>query len=552
MNTSSSIRIPLIRFFGVALSTILGLFLLISWLTYSHLLDSESALTNISKQALPDIVLSSEVFTEASKLLEFTDLLVKAKSDAAKRLAEQELNQYIRDITALSRRKLNDRFLEKQLEIINLELLEFSDLIWKRSNIEKKRNTKRTRMYEAFSKVFDSVYQDPKDIQANRVHVLWLAEFPSLMITAEQAVNAQKMQDVRGLFFKVKKQIEKIQSIIPKTPQTADKHQTIAQIQQLIFAKDGLEYLVISHLKLTGRVIGRENFMRHLIEDFSRLLEITTNVTKENIFSQVDQAVSRSKQQTKTIGITILTAILMIFAILFFIQQRILKRLQHFNLMVQNKTQGIEYNDVIQGNDEITDLAEAFNKFAYTIDVQKEKLETMSMTDDLTGIANRRALDIRLQHDIELSVRQKSSVVILLMDIDFFKPYNDNYGHAAGDTCLEAVAKALSNALQRESDFVARYGGEEFVGILPNTDLDGAKEIAKHIFSSLYELNLPHAYSKVSDRITLSMGISISDPHQVLMPDTLMQQADKALYQAKHAGKNMFKVYTRTSNTNPQ
>jgi diguanylate cyclase (GGDEF)-like protein len=488
--------------------------------------------------------LSSEVFNEASKLLEFTNLLAKAKSDAAKRLAEQQLNDYIRDIKTISTKKLNDRFLEKQLEIINLELLEFSDLIWQRANIEEKLNTKRAQMYDTFAEIFERKSLAQSNNQQAQINTRWLTELPSLMITAEKAVNAQKMQNVRGLFASVKRQIAQIQN----TSKTAKQHDAIVRIKQLVFAKDGLEYLVISYLKLNGRVIGRESFMRHLIEDFSRLLEMTSNETKANIFSQVEQAVTQSKQRTNTIGLVIIVAILMIFAILFFIQQRILKRLQLFNLMVQNKTRGNAYQGSIKGNDEITDLAEAFNEFAETIEIQKTKLQTMSMTDDLTGIANRRALDIRLQHDIELSVRQKSSVSILLMDIDFFKPYNDNYGHAAGDECLKAVAAALASALQRESDFVARYGGEEFVGILPNTDLDGAKEIAKHIFNTLHELNLPHAHSKISDRITLSMGISISSPQQIFMPDTLMQRADKALYQAKSSGKNTYKVFSEESN----
>jgi diguanylate cyclase (GGDEF)-like protein len=362
------------------------------------------------------------------------------------------------------------------------------------------------------------------------------------MITTEQAVNATRMQEVRGLFEKIQQQLTYFQG--SEHNQTINKRSIVINLEQYLLAKDGLESLVITHLQLTGRVIGRENFMRHLIEDFSRLLEMTTGETKTNIFTQIAFSVSDTQQQINRIGIIIIIAIVLMFSILIFIQQRILRRLKHVNLMVQNKTQGLDYDGIIKGNDEITDLAEAFNEFAETIEQQQEKLEQMSMTDGLTNIANRRALDLRLQHDIELSVRQKSSVVVLLIDIDYFKLFNDNYGHSAGDECLKLVAHTLSNTLQRDSDFVARYGGEEFVCILPNTNWAGAQEIVKRIFDELYTINIQHKYSEIADRITISMGIAISDPQQVLMPETIIKRADKALYAAKHAGKNAHKMYS--------
>jgi diguanylate cyclase (GGDEF)-like protein len=537
-------RVPLIRFFGIALSIILSLFLLVSWLTFSRLLNFESVLKNISEQALPEIVLSGELFNEASKLLEFTDLLANAKSDAAKRLAEQELNTYVRGIKSLSQEKLNDSFLDKQLEVINLELLEFSDLIWQRATIGKKLTQKRDKLYDTFTNAFAMSERLHSDTAQQSVEIEWLSEMSQLVLTADQAVDATRMQEVRGLFEQVNRRLTHMQKTHRNNLNDHNKHRVIREITQLLFADEGLESLVISHLKLSGRVKGRENFMRHLIEDFSRLLEITTRETKSNIFNQVALSVSETKRQTNMIGGIILVAIILMFVILFFIQQRILKRLQHFNRMVQNKTQGLAYTNLIKGNDEITDLSEAFNEFADTIDLQKQKLEQMSMTDGLTGIPNRRALDIRLQHDIEISVRQKSSVSVFLIDIDFFKLYNDNYGHSAGDECLKSVATTIAQALQRESDFVARYGGEEFVCILPNTDLAGAIEKVKHIFDALDSSNLPHEYNEVSNRITISMGIAVSTPLQILMPEAIIKRADKALYVAKGAGKNTHKIYS--------
>jgi diguanylate cyclase (GGDEF)-like protein len=538
VNKREAMRIPLIRFFGLGLSSILVIFLLISWLTFSKLLTLESTLKDISTNTIPEIVLSGELFNEASKLLEFTVLLANADSDAAKRLAEQELNTYIKDIKNLSNKKLNDSFLERQLEVINLELLEFSDLIWERATLSDKLVTKRDNV----SKIFSTIFNEAKSASITQnSQVIWAAEVPELMIKVNQAVNASRMQDVRRLFEGVKFQLDMLSKGNGPQSLSSRNQALIRQIQFLLFSPEGLESLVISHLQLTGRVIGRESFMRNLIEDFSRLLEISMSKAKLDIFHQVDASVKSSQKQTETIGGILVIAILFMVAILFFIQQRVLKRLRHINSIVQHKVQGKSSLLEIKGNDEITDLADTFNEFAETIEKQKAKLKIMSMTDDLTQIANRRSLDIRLQHDFELSVRQKSCLAVLLMDIDYFKRYNDNYGHGAGDECLQAVAKTLTESFQRESDFIARFGGEEFIAVLPNTDLGGAEKIAKQIFQQLHKANLPHGHSAVSDRITISMGISVSTPSQILPPEVMLKKADNALYAAKHAGKNTFK-----------
>jgi diguanylate cyclase (GGDEF)-like protein len=212
--------------------------------------------------------------------------------------------------------------------------------------------------------------------------------------------------------------------------------------------------------------------------------------------------------------------------------------------MLLSRSQGFDYQIELDGNDEITDLVETFNEFTQTIEIQKQKLEKLSMSDGLTGIANRRALDIRLKHDIELSVRQRSTVTILLMDIDCFKLYNDNYGHLAGDQCLKDVSKVICDSLNRDSDFVARYGGEEFVCVLPDTDIQGAIGVANNIIEKMKYVALPHQYSNVADYVTMSIGIATSQPSEVLTPETIVKRADTALYVAKSSDKNSYSLYS--------
>jgi diguanylate cyclase (GGDEF)-like protein len=131
-----------------------------------------------------------------------------------------------------------------------------------------------------------------------------------------------------------------------------------------------------------------------------------------------------------------------------------------------------------------------------------------------------------------------------MTDIDFFKTYNDTYGHLRGDDCLKQVAKALDDALKRPLDLVARYGGEEFVVLLPDTDSDGAAEVAKLMQENIANMKITHSGSEVYDHLTISLGIATITPSRESTPDVLIDLADKALYQAKAEGRNRFKIFS--------
>jgi len=166
-----------------------------------------------------------------------------------------------------------------------------------------------------------------------------------------------------------------------------------------------------------------------------------------------------------------------------------------------------------------------------------EKYRRLSLFDELTGLANRRNFDRTLEKEFKLAKREKKPLSVIISDIDFFKIYNDTYGHQAGDECLSAVAKALSNGVSRPADLACRYGGEEFTFILPSTDLKGARELAERIRESVSELQIDHAGSKVSPHVSLSLGVSTYNG-QFSSGEEITKQADAALYQAKESGRN--------------
>jgi diguanylate cyclase (GGDEF)-like protein len=168
------------------------------------------------------------------------------------------------------------------------------------------------------------------------------------------------------------------------------------------------------------------------------------------------------------------------------------------------------------------------------------KLEILAHLDGLTQISNRRSFD-RFLHQEWLRLRRGGqSIALILLDVDFFKNYNDTYGHQLGDECLIKIAQALQQNANRPADMVARYGGEEFAVILSDTDESGAIVVAQNIHQAIAQLQIPHATSEVNDYITVSIGIASLIPTVSLTPEYLIQLADQALYQAKQGGRNRY------------
>ena len=139
--------------------------------------------------------------------------------------------------------------------------------------------------------------------------------------------------------------------------------------------------------------------------------------------------------------------------------------------------------------------------------------------------------------------RKQAFLGLIICDIDYFKFYNDYYGHPAGDECLYRVAQAIAQTCKRSADLVARYGGEELVILLPNTDLKGAVHVAKQIQTNIANMAIPHECSLVNSYVTLSMGVTSVIPHNDNLPESIITAADKALYAAKSQGRNTYCIY---------
>ena len=228
---------------------------------------------------------------------------------------------------------------------------------------------------------------------------------------------------------------------------------------------------------------------------------------------------------------------------------------QLLNAMKQSGSGNFAVDMSKPGSDELTELAKKFNEMSAKINHDREQLEervaertreleeansklaALSMTDALTGISNRRRFDEVLLVEFRRAARTGKPLALMMLDVDFFKNYNDHYGHQEGDACLRKVARLLQSHASRASDTVARYGGEEFVMLSAETDVHSAMALAEKIRQSLEDLGLPHVQSSLAC-VTTSIGVAVWIPDEDQTPEMFIRMADKAMYQAKAQGRN--------------
>lgn len=178
-------------------------------------------------------------------------------------------------------------------------------------------------------------------------------------------------------------------------------------------------------------------------------------------------------------------------------------------------------------------------KLYQKLEATNEQLQRLAAIDPLTQLVNRRVFDLVLKRQWRLMLRNQAPFSLVFADIDYFKYFNDFYGHQAGDHCLFEVAQAIAAQMRRPTDLAARYGGEEMIVLLPDTDYGGAKLVAEKIQENVRKLNIPHEKSQTADFVTVSLGVAtLETPDHLRKPTSLVEVADQALYEAKAKGRN--------------
>ncbi|MCL1836230.1 MAG: diguanylate cyclase [Treponema sp.] len=195
----------------------------------------------------------------------------------------------------------------------------------------------------------------------------------------------------------------------------------------------------------------------------------------------------------------------------------------------------------------VAGIISIFNLIQINIELNRERniYRDMSIADALTGIYNRRFLDESLERVIKTLSRSESKLSVLMLDVDYFKKYNDTYGHNMGDLCLKTLANTLAQSIVRVDDFIARYGGEEFVIVLPNAGDHGAETVANRVLKNIRERNIPHKESDVADFVTVSIGGITSNVEHSHNAHDYLKKADEALYLSKQNGRNRYTALTQ-------
>jgi diguanylate cyclase (GGDEF)-like protein len=215
------------------------------------------------------------------------------------------------------------------------------------------------------------------------------------------------------------------------------------------------------------------------------------------------------------------------------VEGRVLRPLRHLTHVASQLADGKLDSRVDLGRIRMVDL----RTLGTTVNAMAGILEKLALTDGLTAIANRRQFDAVITSEVKRSIRMKTGIALLLIDVDKFKNYNDLYGHAAGDRCLKQIALALQGALQRTNDLVARYGGEEFVVLLPDADAPAALTVALELLAAVRAMEIAHeAWER--GIVTISIGFAVMSPQPAIDSGRLIELADQALYAAKQAGRD--------------
>ena len=283
-------------------------------------------------------------------------------------------------------------------------------------------------------------------------------------------------------------------------------------------------------LVVIGSLLGRR-FVRDITSPLTRLADASRRIARGDYDSQIDV---RSQDETGELATR--------FNEMARTVRQHVDTLRHSEQQVRQRTAELEEANALLAQAKAT--AEAHNETleakvrerTSALEDANRKLSALTVTDPLTGLANRRRFDAVFADEWARGCRSRQPLAIIMLDIDYFKAYNDHYGHQAGDECLRAVAQVLQTSARRAGDLVARYGGEEFVAA--DADLGNARELAETMRRSVELLALPHELSKAAAVVTVSLGVAVVVPTEYLQAARLLHLADDALYRAKNAGRN--------------
>jgi diguanylate cyclase (GGDEF)-like protein len=519
----------------LTLTSLLVLLLMISMaaMMQSRLLGFQSNIGDIANNAIPSVVHTSKVYSKINQLLYLAEAMGQAPSQAVRHNLYLDIQQNLQGLEQLTADRQSVLYQEAQLVALTEELSSLNELTSQRLDLQQQVQARLTQVYSLYEQLQRTANTEAAVTGQQATGLLGVAE---VVAQSGKAMTINRLLMLRQLQHQVSTQLDLL---------VTDHHSSVLktnvlqqQLQQLLLADDGVFPLRIQQLVTTGRANGRSNFVRNLVLDYARLAENSAYDVSVAVLADAELSNRQIRQYSQQILFVSALAIVFLAAGIYLVHLRVVRRLEQLNTNVLKQLQGKPAAHQISGHDEIAAIARSFRYFAATVKQQQQELELLSYTDSLTGLANRRALELRLTEHLSQAQRQQWPLSLLMIDVDCFKAFNDHYGHQAGDSTLQQIATILQQGFNRATDIVARYGGEEFVVILPNTNKTGALAIAHQIQELVGQAAIPHEHNLAAPYVTMSIGIAALDRASPADYDLILRQADNALYLAKGAGRN--------------
>ena len=544
MNKPSSIKktgykqFSLIKKLAILLLMTIVLFIGVGSLLQTRLEQTQLILNDLTFNTIPAMTNANQSAIKSSELFSALELLTSSNTPVERRIAELEVNKKLNETQEQASKVSYSQNEFRLLKTIQEEMNNLNVLIDTKldiaDQIAKKQKVLSELKYQADSVYKENTRQTPLEkIQKAK----WQIAFLELMTLAYRVEDTDRLDQLKEIKLTIELELSHLESTVEETSPALEKQVSPLNtaITELLMSDQGLLNLQANHLKMIGRTRGREYFIRNLISDYSNVAnQFSLNKNKYLKDEVLTLSNGMYTQEAWFMGGFILLAA-MICTILALYTHAI-KRLRILTRKIRNMTTEPILSH--SSKDEIDELFHAFDQFSDTINTQNQRLETLSLTDSLTNIANRRAFDRRLFYELSNDRTLQIDLSVVLIDVDFFKQYNDTYGHVSGDEALQKIAMMLSHTIQSSTNLIARYGGEEFVAILPNKTAKESNLVAQNIMQAIRLANIKHSMSEISDRITISIGIVTRAKGEISDIDTLMKKADMALYYSKNQGRN--------------
>ena len=535
MKTEVTFKKRTLKLFTGAQAVIFALFVLVTVFTLVRLASFGNLAERFTKTTLPELTNASTQLNYVQQLVNYTSTLSMVTSEPARRIVLTQINESLTNIRNVSFKAGSEGFIELQIDVLDREIKELDELVGQQISVQKQLEKTTNEAFAALRVSHRHYGQLDESNVEDRVI--------NLSVLVARVGRQTRLHQLRQL----ERELSVIFDDLIKTVPSEDARVHTNQLFTLLLGDKGLLEQKIESLRMAGRARGRGNFVRNLADDISKKVAFRVEQLQNNAKKIATDAAQGARRQTLQsmiagVAVTVITLLIMVM-----INRKIVVRLAALVRQVKHTAASGDNVIKLDGDDEIAELATAFDDYLQRLEKQESELRELTLCDPLTNIPNRRAFEQTFEKTLATARRHGWQVSVLLIDIDYFKRYNDRYGHTQGDECLIQVANTLNECVLRTTDFCARYGGEEFVCLLPDTDAQGALKKAEDLRVAIEKLEIAHIDSPISSVVTISVGIAtfLAERHSELDLDTMLKNADEALYKAKDEGRNRCANYNK-------